>query len=174
MYDTGSCVEEMVAMTQTLVVGVDGSQSSFAALLAGADLAEKTGSRLSVVFVHDPGTAGALAGAFDGSAELYIEQTVAALEATSRERAFDVLSDRRLEWTFDVAFGEPAHELINVATQRDAVMIVVGGRGHSLLGGLVLGSIAQRLVRSSPISVLVVRHPKIDGRTPAEQQHSTA
>jgi nucleotide-binding universal stress UspA family protein len=48
--------------------------------------------------------------------------------------------------------------------KRDAELIVVGGRGHSFLGGLVLGSIAQKLVRSSPVSVLVVRHPKIDGR----------
>jgi nucleotide-binding universal stress UspA family protein len=74
-------------MTHTLVVGVDGSGSSFAALLAAADLAEQTGSQLSVVFVHDPGLSGALAGTFDGSAELYLDQTVDELEAASRERA---------------------------------------------------------------------------------------
>ena len=167
MYDTGSCVEEMIPMTHTLVVGVDGSDSSFAALVTAADLADQTGSQLSVVFVHDPGVAGALAGTFDGSAEVYIEQTVEDLEAASRERAFDLLADRNLEWTFDVAFGEPAHELVNVAVKREAAMIIVGGRGHSLLGGLVLGSIAQRLVRSSPISVLVVRHPRVDGHVRA-------
>jgi nucleotide-binding universal stress UspA family protein len=51
-------------------------------------------------------------------------------------------------------------------------MIVVGGRGHSLLGGLVLGSIAQRLLRCSPISVLVIRHPRVDGELPVAQQQS--
>jgi nucleotide-binding universal stress UspA family protein len=156
-------------MTLTLVAGVDGSESSFAALNTAADLAERTGSQLSVVFVHDPGAVGGLAGAFDGSAEIYIEQTVEELEAASRERSFDLLANRNLSWTFDVAFGEPAHELVNVATKHDATMIVVGGRGHSLLGGLVLGSIAQRLVRWSPISVLVVRHPNIDGHQLAEE-----
>ena len=156
-------------MTHALVVGVDGSDSSFAALITAADLAGQTRSQLSVVFVHDPGVAGGLASAFDGSAEVYIEQTVEDLEAASRDRAFDLLADRNIEWTFDVAYGEPAHELVNVAVKRKATMIVVGGRGHSLLGGLVLGSIAQRLVRSSPISVLVVRHPHIDGHVRAAE-----
>jgi len=159
-------------MTHTLVVGVDGSKSSFAALVHAADLAERTDSQLSVVFVHDPGTAAALAGSFDGSAELYVERSVQELEAASREYAFDLLANRALEWTFDVAVGEPAHELVDFAVSRAADVIVVGGRGHSLLGGLVLGSIAQKLVRCSPISVLVVRHPKVDGRMLAEPQPS--
>jgi len=162
----------MTPMTHKLVVGVDGSKSSFAALVQAADLAEQTDSQLSVVFVHDPGAVGALAGTFDGSAEVYIEQNVEELEAMSRERAFDVLANRALTWTFDVAVGEAAHELIDFAVQRDAAAIIVGGRGHSLLGGLVLGSIAQKLVRSSPISVLVVRHPKVDARMLAEPQPS--
>ncbi|MGO9876585.1 MAG: universal stress protein [Acidimicrobiia bacterium] len=159
-------------MTHTLVVGVDGSKSSFAALLQAADLAEQTDSQLSIVFVHDPGAAGTLAGAFDGSAEVYIERSVEELEAMSRRRAFDVLAKRAVKWTFDVAVGEAAHELIEYAVKRDAAVIIVGGRGHSLLGGLALGSIAQKLVRSSPISVLVVRHPKVDGGMLAELQPS--
>jgi nucleotide-binding universal stress UspA family protein len=155
-------------VTHTILVGVDGSDSSFLALSNAADLAEQTGSQLSVVFVHDPGTASALAAAYNGSAELYIEQGIEELEATSRERTFDLLADRPLEWTFDVVAGEAVHELIEIAKTRTASLIVVGGRGHSLFGGLVLGSVAQKLVRSSPISVLVVRHPDGNGdRRPA-------
>ena len=52
-------------------------------------------------------------------------------------------------------------------------VIVIGGRGHSLLGGLALGSVAQKLVRCSPISVLVVRHPKVDDQH-REVQHQSA
>jgi nucleotide-binding universal stress UspA family protein len=54
--------------------------------------------------------------------------------------------------------------LIEVAQSANASLIVVGGRGHSLLGGIVLDSVAQNLVRSSPISVLVDRHPKVSNR----------
>ena len=159
-------------MTHNIVVGVDGSPSSFAALAAAAELAEQSGSQLSVVFVHDPGTATAFAAAYDGGAEIYIERSIAELEATSRERTFDLLANRPLKWTFDVVAGEAVHELLDVATTRAAELIVVGGRGHSLLGGLVLGSVAQRLVRSSPTSVLVVRHPKVNDHRRAVQHQS--
>jgi nucleotide-binding universal stress UspA family protein len=124
------------------------------------------------VFVHDPGTATAFAAAYDGGAEIYIEQTIAELEVTSRERTYDLLANRPLEWTFDVVPGEAAHKLIDVATTHAASLIVVGGRGHSLLGGLVLGSVAQKLVRSSPTSVLVVRHPNDNDHRRAVQHQS--
>jgi nucleotide-binding universal stress UspA family protein len=149
-------------MNHNIVVGVDGSDSSFVALASAADLAERTGSQLAVVFVHDPGVAKAFAAAYDGSAEVYIEQSIEELGTTSRERTFDFLAGRTLEWTFDVVPGEAARELVDVAKKRCASMIVVGGRGHSVVGGLVLGSVAQKLVRSSPISVLVVRNPTVD------------
>jgi nucleotide-binding universal stress UspA family protein len=150
-------------MTYNIVVGVDGSESSFVALAAAADLAEQTGSQLSVTFVHDPGTATALATTYDGGAEVYVEQSIEDLESTSRERTFDLLADRSLEWTFDVVRGGDAvHMLLDVAKRRAASLIVVGGRGHSVVGGLVLGSVAQKLVRCSPISVLVVRKPAVN------------
>src|SRR5258707_14874252 len=113
----------MTPMTHTLVVGVDGSESSFAALLRAADLAEQTDSQLSIVFVHDPGPAGALVGTFGGSAEVYLERSVDELEAMSRERAFDLLANRAVKWTFDVAIGEAAHELVEFAVQRHAEAI---------------------------------------------------
>src|SRR5437879_10188589 len=47
-----------VAMAQQIVMGVDGSETSLDALAAAADLAEQTGSQLSVIFVRDPGLAG--------------------------------------------------------------------------------------------------------------------
>ncbi|HEY3671052.1 MAG TPA: universal stress protein [Acidimicrobiia bacterium] len=159
-------------MTHTIVAGVDGSTNSFAALAAAAELAEQSGSRLAVVFVHDPGVAHAIAATYEGTAEPIIERTLAELEAASRERAFDLLADRVLEWTFDVIAGQAAHGLIDAATREDASLIVVGGRGHSVLGGLILGSVAQKLVRSSPISVLVVRHPVVNDNPVARLQHS--
>ena len=160
-------------MTHTIVIGVDGSDSSFVALASAADLAEQSASQLSVVFVHDPGTATAFAAGYDGGAEIYIEECIEQLESSSRERTFDLLANRPLEWTFDVVAGEAVHELMRFAKSRAASLIVVGGRGHSLLGGIVLGSVAQKLVRSSPISVLVVRHPPAHDAVPVTDSHQT-
>ena len=66
-----------------------------------------------------------------------------------------------MKWRFEVASGDPAHELMEAARHAQATTIVVGGRTHGVVGGLVAGSVAQKLVRHSPISVLVVR----DGET---------
>jgi nucleotide-binding universal stress UspA family protein len=151
-------VDQEVTMAQQIVIGVDGSEASLDALGAAADLAEQTGSQLAVVFVRDPGLAGAIA-ATEGAAEAVIMQTETELEATARARTVDALRDRRVEWTFDSATGDAAHELLNVALRRRASLIVVGGHRHRTVGGVVLGSVAQKLLRVSPISVLVFRQP---------------
>ena len=42
--------------------------------------------------------------------------------------------------------GGPAHAIKQIADEVDAEMIVVGTRGRSQVGGLLLGSVAQRLL----------------------------
>jgi nucleotide-binding universal stress UspA family protein len=152
-------------MTQDIVVGVDGSANSFVAMDAAASLADRLPrARLSVVHVHEVAVAPAvaLASGFSAGAEQVMEQSAVIMEDTIREVVFDHLAELPIEWTFDIAAGQPAQELLRIANEKNASVVVVGGRGHSLVGGLVLGSVAQTLVRHSPISVLVVRHPHVN------------
>jgi nucleotide-binding universal stress UspA family protein len=86
-----------------------------------------------------------------------VNEALDEVEAMSRERAADVLARRKVRWGFEVALGDPATELIGAARHHRATTIVVGGRTHGVVGGLVMGSVAQKLVRHSPVSVLVVR-----------------
>jgi nucleotide-binding universal stress UspA family protein len=142
-------------MAETLVVGVDGTADSLAALSSAAGLAEESGASLVVLHVrHDSGIA---AGSLEAGAEAAMSDALDQAEKTSRERASDVLSGRTVHWRFDVSFGDPATELIAAARDHQASTIVVGGRSHGIIGGLVVGSVAQKLVRHSPLSVLVVR-----------------
>jgi len=147
-------------MTKLMVVGVDGSADSLTALKMAGELAEESGTGLVVVHVrHESGVVaanGALAGA-----GVAINEALDEVEAMSRGRAVDVLAGCRVPWRFEVAFGDPASELIAAAGHHRAITIVVGGRTHGVVGGLVAGSVAQKLVRHSPVSVLVVRdgHP---------------
>jgi nucleotide-binding universal stress UspA family protein len=156
-------------MARNIVVGVDGSGDSYGALRASARLAEQTASRLSILFVRDPGNGGTLttafASAYEVSAEALIEDAALQVEALISEKIFDLLADRAVEWTFDTAAGDAAHMLVEFAKETEASLIVVGGRSHSLLGGLIVGSVAQKLLRSSQISVLVVRQPPM-GESP--------
>jgi nucleotide-binding universal stress UspA family protein len=53
--------------------------------------------------------------------------------------------------------GSPAGALLDYAREVGATMIVVGSRGRSPLGGLLLGSVAHKLTQLSTCPVLVVR-----------------
>lgn len=53
--------------------------------------------------------------------------------------------------------GTPEVDVPRVATEREADLIVMGTRGLSSLGGLLLGSVAQRVVHHATVPVLLVK-----------------
>jgi len=57
--------------------------------------------------------------------------------------------------THHVLEGEPAHELIALAQETEADLLVAGSHGHSFVGRLLTGSVSTRLIRSAEIPVLV-------------------
>ena len=142
-------------MADPIVVGVDGTADSLVALAVAADRAEEHAAPLVAVHVRHQTSLAAMS---DVAAEaVVVNEALDEVEATTRERVSDVLAGRPVDWRLEVRAGEPAAELIRVAGEVGAQTIVVGGRSHGVVGGLVLGSVAQRLVRKSPVSVLVVR-----------------
>lgn len=147
-------------MAHPIVVGVDTTADSLAALKAAAALAQQSDTWLLAVHVrHDPATAevGVVAGR-DAAA---LRSALDDMEAITRDQVTAAMAARPVHWRLDVVTGDPATELVREATENGAATIVVGGRHHGVVGGLVLGSVAQKLVRKSPISVFVVR----DGET---------
>src|SRR3977135_344384 len=58
-----------------------------------------------------------------GQVEAVVLQTEDELGAAARERTFDALSEKHVEWTFDVVTGDAAHELLNLAKRRRAALI---------------------------------------------------
>ena len=144
-------------MAKPMVVGVDGTADSLAALSSAADLAQESGAELVVVHVRHESAVATAASSVEAGAEAAVAEALDEVERTSRERVADVLAGRRVPWRFEVASGDPAAQLIAIARDHAATTIVVGGRTHGVVGGLVIGSVAQKLVRHSPVSVLVVR-----------------
>lgn len=85
--------------------------------------------------------------------------------ATESEAAAARLRDAGLRATAQVREGDPAHQVIGCARERDAGLIVVGTRGQTGLRRLILGSVARNIVLHAPCSVLVVREgARLDGR----------
>ncbi len=65
-------------------------------------------------------------------------------------------------------FGKPAKEIVQLAVDFGADLVVIGTHGRKGLTRLVLGSVAEQVVRDAPCQVLVVRKKKMD--RPAEQR----
>jgi len=63
-----------------------------------------------------------------------------------------------------VKVGAPWQEIVRLAADEHADMIVMGTQGRSGLDRLLLGSVAERVVRHAPCPVLTVRpHPDDEG-----------
>jgi nucleotide-binding universal stress UspA family protein len=66
---------------------------------------------------------------------------------------FDKLTSR-------VLVGAPFVEIIRYARDQSIDLIVIGTHGHSALAAMLLGSVAEKVVRKAPCPVLTVRDPK--------------
>src|SRR5262245_19869750 len=60
-------------------------------------------------------------------------------------------------WDADVAAGPPAETIVRVAHERGADLIVMGTHGRTGLSHVLLGSVAEKVVRLAPCPVLTVR-----------------
>ncbi len=133
-----------------IVVGVDGSEASKAALQWSAHQAELTQAELEVVIAwRPPVTYGYAVDTSDVDFEAKARETVNRL-------VNEVLgADTRLSVTTQVTRGHPAPVLIDAA--READLLVVGSRGHGAFEEMLLGSTSLHCVHHANCPVLVVR-----------------
>lgn len=134
----------------------DFSEASYVALPTAADLARQCGAQLLLVHVvpfpapNDHGL----------TTEEECER-VATLEAESKLRQ---ISDDRLMGCGGahslVRIGDPAIEIVRVAEQERADMIVIATHGYSGWRHFVFGSVAESVLRLAPCPVLTVRPPE--------------
>ena len=62
--------------------------------------------------------------------------------------------------TSRVLKGIPFIEIIRYAREQSIDLIVIGTHGHSALAAMLLGTVAEKVVRKAPCPVLTVRHPE--------------
>jgi nucleotide-binding universal stress UspA family protein len=84
-------------------------------------------------------------------------------ESSARARLEQVLTEaERVKYRARVVLrvGTPFVEIIRYAREEGIDLIVMGTHGRGLIAHLLLGSVAERVVRKSPCPVLTVRHPE--------------
>ncbi|WP_290814778.1 universal stress protein [Halovivax sp.] len=138
-------------MFERVVVATDGSASVERAIDVGLDLADRFDADVHALTVVDVGEV-------DASPEQLREELRAALESRA-ESALDVFEGRTDDADVTTALreGRPAAEISAYAREVDADLIVTGTRGRHGENRPLLGSVAERLVRSAPVPVLTVR-----------------
>jgi nucleotide-binding universal stress UspA family protein len=152
-------------MFKTIVWATDGSEAADAALPFAKGLAEGEGHKL--VVVHSKELLRGRAGGYPMYADEDELQTKIRLQA-------DELRSDGLDVTLRIETGAApgaAHMIADVARGFGAEVIVVGTRGHTAIGGLLLGSVTQRLLHVAPCPVLAV--PAL-GSPQEEPEHELA
>ncbi|NUB93345.1 universal stress protein [Haloterrigena sp. SYSU A558-1] len=137
----------------TFLVALDESAPGRAALEYA--LENHPDEEIVVVHVVDPNESGygeaAHIGA-DGIREQRREQATALFE-----RARETAAERDCEIETALLTGQPAAAVLEYATDRGVDRIVVGSHGRSGISRVLLGSVAERIARRSPVPVTIVR-----------------
>ncbi|MFF0117308.1 universal stress protein [Streptomyces prasinus] len=146
-----------MAVYRTVMVGTDGSESSFAAVEGAARLAAACGAELVIVCAYAPMRGPELALAKDqlGPEAYQVVGSVPAEDtlrtARDRARAQGVTNVRSV-----AVQDEPAGALVQVARECSADLLVVGNRGLRSIAGRILGSVPADVARKAGIDVLIV------------------
>ncbi|HXP20671.1 MAG TPA: universal stress protein [Streptosporangiaceae bacterium] len=140
---------------ERVVVGVDGSAESAAAMVWAARYAKAIGATVRAVLAwHYPTAAGtAPVGVAPVSVSAEVEQTRRELLDRAIAAAFGDSTDVSIEQK--IVYGHAAQVLIDES--KDADLLVVGSRGHGAFSGMLLGSVSTHCVTHAACPVTVVR-----------------
>ena len=142
---------------RTILVPTDFSSDADAALETAIGLAEKFDSRIVVVHAYHIDLA--IASPVVGSGTLpqgywdELREQATAHAANVSQRA----SDRGIEASSIAVAGTPSAAIVEQASQVGADLIVMGTRGLSGLKHVMLGSVAERVVRTASCPVMTVK-----------------
>jgi len=145
-------------MFTRILVPTDFSLPSDAALEYARILANKFGSSLQILHVVDDPTA---ASEFvpDGFAPSTADIRTALLDHAHKrlDRLMNLVDRSRYHVHVDAVLGLPAQAIVDYAMATGAGLIVMGTHGRTGLAHLLMGSVAEHVVRTAPCPVLTVR-----------------
>jgi universal stress protein A len=149
--------EQAIMNIRKLLVPVDFSAHSAEALRIAAELARRFDASLTLVHVYDP-MVHALPDGFTFAAPHLaplldaIEHELAGAKRRVLEAGIPSVETR-------VLHGLAASEIVEFAKRGQVDLIVMGTSGRTGMAHLVLGSVAERVVRTANCAVLTVKSP---------------
>ncbi|MGH3437569.1 MAG: universal stress protein [Sciscionella sp.] len=146
-----------MATYQTVLVGTDGSNSSFRAVDRAAQIAADAAATLVIVCAYEPAS----------------KQEVESAEHALGEDAYQVVGSAPAEDTLQSAadrarakgaekietvpvLGDPVKALSRAIEDYSANLVVIGNRGLNTIAGRILGSVPANVSRQARCDVLIV------------------
>lgn len=144
-----------MSFVKTIVVATDFSKHSAAAIDWAADLARRYSASLNVVHVVQPFVP------YAPGFGTYVPADVDQIALGEAKKTLDEIRSRvealgATEVSTEVVQGTPGQQIIEQVAAKHADLLVVGTHGHTGLKHLLLGSTAEKLVRTAPCPVLTV------------------
>ena len=132
-----------------ILLPVDGSEAAQRAALDAADLAKTFSAEVLLLHCNE---------VFPNlrQPDEYSREVVRQANATLGPSR-DVLQDYGVAYMERVVDGSPAHEIPRLAGAEQCDLIVMGTRGTNPLEGLLLGSVTQRVLKTAPCRIFVVK-----------------
>ena len=141
-------------MFSSVLVGTDGSDRAERAVHAAVDVAKALGARLVLVAAFREGAHTEMisgsGSATKGDMRAVAEQM---LLRSARHAEKEGLSG--VDW--EARQGNPADVILDIASEREADLIVVGNKGMTGARRYVLGGVADKVSHHAPCSVIIVR-----------------
>lgn len=146
-----------MSFTQSILVPTDFSEGSTHGMTKAAELAREVGARVTVCHVLDPSP---LAPVLDGAAGKHDDDAMEkAIHEALREVIDAHFADIADTKTALILSPNAAQGICHYASKEDTDLIVLSTHGRTGLAHLLIGSVAEKVVRHAPCPVLTVRTP---------------
>jgi nucleotide-binding universal stress UspA family protein len=143
---------------KTIVAAVDFSNATTGVLEMGVGLAKAFGARLCLFHVVEPEPSYTAYGFTpDEFPALHAYQEEAKRRAGDKlEALLDSVKAGLPDATTQIAEGSPLHSLLDYVKDSGADFVVLGSHGHGVIASLLLGSVAEGMVRKATVPTLIV------------------
>lgn len=147
----------MAFTLRSILAPVDFGAGSDHSLEVALDLAKLTGASVHILHVYQIPVYGFPDGAFLAGPEIATRLSEAAQKGL--DNVVQRVAARGVKVEGQLRQGNPPDEIVNAAQELGCDAIVLGTHGRKGIAHALMGSVAERVVRTSPIPVLTIRTP---------------
>ena len=146
---------------KTIVAAVDFSNATTGVLEAAVKITRAFGSSLHLLHVLEPEPSYTAYGFTpDEFPAIHLFQEEARKRATARlQEVLAKVADDVPGATVHLAEGSPLHALLDYTHKVSADLVILGSHGHGAVAALLLGSVAEGMVRKAVVPTLVIPGP---------------